>query len=142
MWRKLTESDLVATLSAAEVSAYKAGSFRVPGIDPVEALLSRTAELVRGYVRANGRVRLSRTALSIPESLISPAADYAAFDILKRLPTAVGEDRRRARDEAIALFEKVASGAITPEGADDPEIETASLAARSPAFSAPPVRIL
>lgn len=114
MWRPLKESDLIATLSKKEVDAYRT-SASADGGDPVADLLSRTAALVRGYVRAGGRATLSPVPGEIPEGLISPAADYAAYDVLKRMPVAIGEDRRRARDQAISLFDKVASGAVAPE---------------------------
>ena len=117
MWRTLTEADLTATLSAKEVAVYRASATAASSgdVDPVADLLARTAQMVRSYVRAGGRVALSPEGETIPEGLISPACDYAAFDVLKRMPVAVGEDRRRARDQAIALFDHVASGRIVPE---------------------------
>lgn len=111
-WRQPTESDLVATLSAREVEAYRRSAEFAS--DPVSALLLRTGEMARGYLRQSG-VAMSPVAASIPEGLVSAVCDYAAFDILKRLPTAVGEDRRRARDEAVKLFEAVAKGAVKVE---------------------------
>lgn len=117
MWRALDEADLVATLSAKEVDAYRKSAGTLPGAaDPVADLLSRTAQMVRSYVRAGGRVALSPEGATIPEGLVSPACDYAAYDVLKRMPVAVGEDRRRARDQAVALFEQVAQGKVVPEG--------------------------
>lgn len=117
MWRTLTEADLTATLSAKEVAAYRASAAAAStgAVDPVADLLERTAQMVRSYVRAGGRVALSPEGETIPEGLISPACDYAAYDVLKRLPVAVGEDRRRARDQAIALFGAVANGSVVPE---------------------------
>lgn len=116
MWRSLAESDLIATLSAKEVAAFRASAAASGGdVDPVADLLSRTVQMVRAYIRAGGRVALSPDGTTMPEGLISPACDYAAYDVLKRLPVAVGEDRRRARDQAIALFGAVANGTVVPE---------------------------
>ena len=33
------------------------------------------------------------------------------------------EDRRRARDQAIALFDRISKGEVTPEGWDEPETQ-------------------
>ena len=119
MWRELTEADLISTLSEKEVEAYrKSADGAADGGDPVSALLSRTARLVRSYLRAGGRTTLSADGEQIPEGFVSPACDYAAYDVLKRMPVAVGEDRRRARDQAVALFEQAAAGRIVPESAD------------------------
>ena len=120
MWRTLTEADLTATLSAKEVAVYRASATAASSgdVDPVADLLARTAQMVRSYVRAGGRVALSPEGETIPEGLISPACDYAAFDVLKRMPVAVGEDRRRAREQAIELFDRVAAGKVTPESED------------------------
>ena len=57
----------------------------------------------------------------LPVSLVSAACDYMVFDILKRLDVEVGEDRRRARQQAIDLFDRVERGEVTPEGWDEPE---------------------
>lgn len=137
MWRKPTESDLAATLSQKELDTYRQSS-GVDGADPVADLLSRTAEMVRGYCRSNRSLKVSSVPGSLPEGLISPAMDYAAYDVLKRLPVKVGEDRRLAKEAAVALFEKVADGKVTPEDADDGENVSVS-----PGFNNPiPPRVL
>lgn len=139
MWRTLTFDDIAATLSSRELEAFRQSS-PIGGDDPVDALLSRTAGLVRSYIRANGHVGLSRVPASLPESLISPACDYAAFDILKRMPVPISEDRRRAREQAIALFEKIARREVTPEP-DHPD-DGAGQAAAPLAGTAKPPRLL
>ena len=119
-WRTVDENDLAATLSQQEVDAYRR-SASLDGSDPVARLLSRTAALVRGYIATNGKVARMGPSGTLPESLISPAMDYAAFDMLKRVNVPVNEDRRRARERAEDLFRDVAQGKYTPEadGADD-----------------------
>ena len=122
MWRKPTLEDIAATVSAKELDAYRAStSFSVN--DPVEALLERTAEMVRSYCRANRAIKISPVDGEIPASLISPAMDYAAFDILKRLPLNIGEDRRKARESALEIFEKVSQNKITPESYEEEALE-------------------
>ena len=119
-WRTVDENDLAATLSQQEVDAYRR-SASLDGSDPVARLLSRTAALVRGYIATNGKVARMGPSGTLPESLISPVMDYAAFDVLKRVNVPVNEDRRRARERAEDLFRDVAQGKYTPEadGADD-----------------------
>lgn len=138
-WRTLTEPDLAATLSQREIDVFRR-SASAEGADPVADLLSRTAEMARGYCRANRSVRVPAGAGLVPEMLVSACCDWAAYDVLKRLPTPVGEDRRRARDQALELLKAVAAGDVTP---DSPEPEGASAAAGSPAAAPPcPPRLL
>ena len=138
-WRSLIEDDLAATLSQREIDAFRQSASNA-GSDPVESLLSRTAEMARGYCRANRSCRVAAGAGLVPESLVSACCDYAAYDVLKRLPTPVGEDRRRARDQALELFRAVAKGDVTPE---DPEEAADASPAGSPAAApAAPPRLL
>ncbi len=136
-WIKPTKDDLTATVSADEVEAFgQSADFA----DAVESILSRTSDLVRGYVRAGG-TKVPATSGTIPPSLLAPAMDYAAFDLLKRFNIPVSEDRRKARTDALALFENVAERKISVEPAD--EAETAASAASSPVVAPPnPARLL
>lgn len=139
-WRRITEADLAATISQRELDAYRR-SPGADGADPVDALLARTAAMVRGYCRANTAVSLSADPLAVPDSLVSAAADYAAYDILKRMPVPVNEDRRKAREAAVALFEAVASNKMTPES--DGSADSAAARAASPLAGDPaPPRML
>ena len=111
MWRKLTEEDLVATLSREEVDAFK-NDFEV---EAVTVLLADTAAWARGYIRSNGNVRLSPDEGELPASCISPAMDYAAFKVLKRRNVFPNEARVKAKDDAIEFFKDVAAGRVNPE---------------------------
>ena len=111
-WRTPTEDDLVATLSQAEVDGYRRSA---GGSDPVGLLLRRTSALFRGAIRTGGRARLSPIETEIPESAISKAMDYAAYDVLKRQSREVVEDRRRARGEAEEFMRRLEKGDFEPE---------------------------
>ena len=114
-WITPTRDDLTATVSAAEITAFgECADFT----DAVDAILARTVSFVRGFVRA-GRVRLAADAGSIPASLLAPAMDYAASDLLKRFNVPMSDDRRKARADALALFEKVAARQLAVEPADE-----------------------
>lgn len=119
-WRTVDENDLAATLSQGEIDAFRQDA-SLDGSDPVARLLARTVAMVRGYIATNGKVRRMGRSGTLPESLISPAMDYAAADVLKRMNVPLNEDRRKARERAENLFERVAKGEHTPEsdGADD-----------------------
>lgn len=132
MWRKPNLQDLSATLSEKEIEAYR-NSINSEVADPVEDLLFRGASFVRGFCRANRAIKLSPLECEIPESLVSPLCDYVAYDVLKRLPLAINEDRKQARENALALFKDVASGNLIPESYETNE---ESIHAR-PAFNRP-----
>ena len=139
-WRAPTSADLAATLSQAEVEAFDQSVPSGGTVTPSADLVARTASFVRGFVRRNHRVRLG-PAGTLPEGLISPAMDYAAFDVLKRLPVEVGAARVKAREEALLLFEDVAANKVTPESYLDEE--DGAVEEAFPAFAAPPpVRIV
>ena len=113
-WRTVSGTDLGATIAQGEIDAYRA-SGPVDGSDRVAALLDRTVATVRGWISCNGSVRMGPPG-TLPLSLISPAMDYAAFDLLKSQDTGdISEDRRKARDSAERLFEKISTGAFKPE---------------------------
>ena len=116
-WRTVDENDLAATLSQGEIDAFRQDA-SLDGSDPVARLLSRTAAMVRGYIATNGKVRRMGRSGTLPESLISPAMDYAAADVLKRLAVPLNDDRRKARERAEDLFKDVAAGKYTPESDD------------------------
>ena len=131
-WRTIDETDLAATISQSEIDAFRQDA-SLDGSDPVARLLDRTVATVRGLVSCNGSVRMCPVPQTLPLSLISPAMDYAAYDILKRLPVPVGEDRRKARERADALFEKIATGQMTVESyTEDGSIDEDKRPATSP----------
>ena len=116
-WRTVDENDLAATLSQGEIDAFRQDA-SLDGSDPVARLLSRTVAMVRGYIATNGKVRRMGRSGTLPESLISPAMDYAAADVLKRINVPLNDDRRKARERAEDLFKDVAAGKHTPESDD------------------------
>ena len=120
-WRAITRADVTASLTLKETESYQRSvDF---GDDPLPILIERTTAYARLAIRSNGRVRMSPDATTLPVSVISPACDYMIFDILKRIDVEVGEDRRRARQQAIDFFDRITKGEVTPEGWDEPENE-------------------
>lgn len=120
-WRAITRADVTASLTLKEAENYqRSAEF---GEDPLPILIERTTAYARLAIRSNGRVRMSPDATTLPVSVISPACDYMIFDILKRIDVEVGEDRRRARQQAIDFFDRITKGEVTPEGWDEPETQ-------------------
>jgi hypothetical protein len=142
MWVEVTESDLAATIAQREIDAYRRSGSH-DGFDCVADLLKRTVAFVRGWISCNGDVRLGPSG-TIPEGLVSPAMDYAAADLLKRIDRPLNDDRRKARERAETLFEKIAQGAYKPESyTADGTLDDAMRPATSPSFAQPrPERIL
>lgn len=142
MWVEVTESDLAATIAQREIDAYRrSGSHE--GFDCVADLLKRTVAHVRGWISCNGDVRMGPSG-TIPEGLVSPAMDYAAADLLKRIDRPLNDDRRRARERAESLFEKISVGSYKPESyTDGGTPDESTRPATAPAFAAPtPERLL
>lgn len=122
-WRYATEDDLKKSVSATEVEAYRAVATG-GGDDPVVDLIRRTTRLVRGYMRANRRIKLPEDEYLLPDTLIAPAMDYACYDVVARVPVDNTEDRRERRRQAIEVFRAVAADTFFVESYE-PEDEAA-----------------
>lgn len=133
-WTKPTETDLAAVLSQREIDAFRQSPSATGAADPVATELASAADLARGYCRANGNVRMG-PAGTVPRSLLSPVLSIAAYNLLKRLPVPVGEDRRRAYEEAMRVLRDVAEGRTVPEGAGEAEDAPAGTVAVAVAVS-------
>ena len=138
-WRAPTETDLAAALSQREIDAFRQSPSATGAEDPVRAVLAQNAGEARMACVSNGHVRMGPEG-TVPPGLLRAVVAKAAFDVLKRLPVPVGEDRRRAKEDADALLEKVASGRLTPEG--DGEDGGDSLPATTPQADDGPPRTL
>ena len=133
-WTKPTEQNLAGTLSQREIDAFRASPAASMAADPVADTIAAAVDLARGYCRSNGNLRLG-PAGTIPRSLLSPVLDIAAFNILKRLPVPVNEDRRKANEEAMRILRDVAEGRTTPEGHGEAEDAAAGTVAVTVAVS-------
>ena len=133
-WITPTREDLIATISADEVSAFEASS---DFADAVGGILARTVAFVRGFVKA-GRAGVDEDPRTIPAALLAPAMDYAAFDLLKRFNIPVSEDRRRARQDALNIFVKVAERSLSIDSAADAASPDETPAAPSSTAPTPP----
>ena len=120
-WRVPTEDDIIATISVAELNAYKASANWQE--DPVDILCRRAAALVRDTLRTNGNVEMSPNEYEIPEGCISAAMDYVCFDVVKRNGGAATKERTEARRKAEEFFREIARREFTPVGWNAAETE-------------------
>ena len=133
-WRKVTRDDLAATLSEREIRVFgQNDSFDEAAVD---RQLANAVSAVRGYIRSGRKCRMPDDGELVPDFLVTPATDLAAYNLLKRFNRNPNEARTKAYERALALFEKVAAGAVVPEdyGESPSEVEVASSLAK-PAFA-------
>ena len=130
MWRAPTEDDFFATLDENEADSFA----RNLDADraPIRQHIALAVSHVRGCVRSGRKCRMPSDEGLLPDMLIAPAMDYAAFNLLKRQGLIVNESRTESYRRACSLFEKTASGAIAPEdyGESPADVEPASALAR------------
>lgn len=138
VWRAPAEADLASSISAGEIEAYRTAAADEEQGDPITNLLTRGVDHVRGYLRANTKIKMGPKG-TLPESLIAPCMDFVAFDVVKRVPRGNTEDRRTARRDAVALFGRVQNGSFDVESYGTPE--TQGSAASSELASSSPRRV-
>ena len=89
-------------------------------LDQLDVILRRVAVFVRGYIQSAPRaVKLPADNTFLPETIIAPAMDYAAIDVLKSLPLTITKPRETAKADAINLFNRIADGRYVIKGEDD-----------------------
>lgn len=136
-WRKPNEEDLVSLLSQKEADTFRQSAEMAS--DPVQRNIENTVEFVRGHIRASG-ARLG-PAGTLPDSLVIPAICYLRFNFMTRHGLKVGDDRKEAYKDALAIFKDVANGKLAVE---PPEEESAGRSSPLSPASAPatPARLL
>ena len=139
-WRRPTEEDFLATLEEreADVFARNLEADRAP----IGQQMALAVSHVRGCVRSGRKCRMPADESLLPDMLVGPAMDYAAFNLLSRLRRDVNASRTKKYDRACALFDKVASGAIVPEDFGEDPSTVAPAAALATASVRPKRRLL
>lgn len=113
MWRKISRDDFTATLSEKEIRVF--GQNENYDEQTIDQQLANTVSAVRGFIRSGRKCLMPEDPTLLPDMLIAPAMDVAAFNLLKRFNRVPNEARTKAYDRAQSLFEKVAAGQIVPE---------------------------
>lgn len=113
MWRQVTREDFTATLSEKEIRVF--GQNENYDESTVDKQIANTVSAVRGFVRSGRKCLMPDDPALLPEMLVAPAMDLAAFNLIKRFNRVPNDARTKAYERAQALFEKVAAGTIVPE---------------------------
>lgn len=143
MWRKVHEADLTASLSLAEIDAFRqSADFEH---DPVESQIRQVCSYVRGCIRSGGVIKdrqMAKDESALPESLISPAMDYLRWQILTRMNLTVNDSRTKAYDRANEIFDSLRRGEYIPEPDALAEADDSTKAVSPIAADATPPRLL
>jgi len=126
-WRAVTEDDVIASMSVAELDQYKNSANW--DSDPVQILMRRTVAFVRDQLRTNGNVKLSPDETMLPEGCIGYAVDLLVFDICKRLGGSMTEERKAAQEAATKYFERISRRWVTVESWNAPQTDPSAGAA-------------
>ena len=114
-WIAPIETDAAAFLSQKELAAFRASPAASMEQDPLAGLMSATVQQIRAAVRACGRVKMAEDPATIPHSLLATWGVIVRYHALTRLPVPVGEDRRKAYEDALQTLEKVSTGDLVVE---------------------------
>jgi hypothetical protein len=117
-WRIPAQTDLIAVMSLSETEAFQR-SAKTGEQDPADTLIANAAGVLRGYIRKAG-IPMSPNPAEIPEELMGPAMDYAAFNLCKRIRISVTKERADAWTAAKDLFKEIADHKHMPEPYADP----------------------
>lgn len=121
-WKKPTNEDLVATLSQVEVDQFNNSPDFQTQNSPSERVIADAAEMVRGYLRKlenKGAIKIHPEDGFIPQGLMNPCMDIAAFKMLKRFNLEPTEARKRAYEEAMQVLRDVGNELMIPESYTD-----------------------
>lgn len=105
--RTITEDDVLAALSAAELESYR-GQTAVGQPDPLPAILEAVTDEVRSYAARQANL----TDDGIPVSLVNSAMDIAIYRLSKRCQMSSEQQRKTAADDAYKRLASVAKGEI------------------------------
>ena len=105
--RIITEADVQAALSAAELEAYR-GQTAAGQPDPLPAILEAVTDEVRGYAARQANL----TGDGVPISLLNSAMDIAIYRLAKRCQMSSEQQRKAAADDAYERLASVAKGEI------------------------------
>lgn len=121
-WVTLTQDDLLAKLTAPELTAVKTKALAEGQENPVPEELANCIQEIRGRVAACGNNTLGAGA-TIPHELVPAALAILRFRVLSRLPisTLITPAREREYNDALSLLKDVAACRFSIE---QPETET------------------
>lgn len=121
-WVEITEADVRAKLSDAEIARYRQQTTAAGRVDTLPALIAEVVNEARGYVGASGRYVLGQ-GTTIPSKLVGACVAIIRYRFLNAMPgQTVSEDRKTEYEDAKELLSSsVATGKF---GLEEPMVAT------------------
>lgn len=122
-WVLPDNEDLAATLSQVEIDGFNNSPDFNSQENPSGRVIADAAEMVRGYLRKlenKGAIKIHPDDGYIPQGLMNPCMDIAAFKMVKRFNLEPTEARKRAYEEAMQVLRDVGNELMIPESYTDP----------------------
>lgn len=129
MWTAITPQDVRFSLSRFEREAYQT----LATDDDEQVIAEAIAAVVpglQGYIADNPQNSIPQDITLLPERVHKAAVHLIRVELLTRLDLEVSEDRRKAADEALRLFIRIADGKShveQPQGATAPGSPTQTI---------------
>lgn len=124
-WISITEAGVRSRLADRELSALRSAARAEGQADPLDEVIARTVDEIRGYIAANSANRLG-VAGRIPAQLEGAALAIIRYRLATRLPVAslLTEERKEEHRDALTLLRDVAAGRFAVEAPDEagPEV--------------------
>jgi len=119
-WVKLTEDDLLSSMTQRERDDFSKVATGASVPDRVIPILSDLTAEIRGYIATWSPNTISADASLIPPSFKAKALAIARWRVLITIPRfEPGDARKLEYEKADGFFMSVAKGQIRPEPADD-----------------------
>jgi phage gp36-like protein len=115
-WITITSTDVQTRLTGVELSALQKVALAPGQPDPLDDVISKVVDEVRGYIAANPKNTLGG-ADTVPQKLLSASLAIIRYRLATRLPvkSILTEDRVKENADAIRLLERVADGKFAVE---------------------------
>lgn len=124
MWRKYERKNVISLLSQEEYTVFtQSFSDESAMNDVADVIIEANTALIRGYLRQSKTVRMSKDVTLLPLSLFNAMGVLCRYDILSRFPLSMTEERRKQRDDVIALLKDIAENKFIPESIGEDEEE-------------------
>ena len=131
MWREITEDDVLTTLTAPEMAAFRTAAIGEDQEDPLPAVTKTAVGEARGYI-AGCRTNVLEAGDTVPESMIHQVVTIIRYRLISRLPIRVREAREQEYKDARTYLRDVSICRVGIEQPAAGEESDASFPASTP----------
>lgn len=110
-WTTITADAVQSRITDAELVAARTAAIKAGQADPLAEAISRVTQEVRGRVAANASNTLG-DGDTIPSECEDAAIAVIIFRLYSRLPITMPQERKDAKDDALAFLRDVADGKV------------------------------